>query len=152
MNGYPSGLKEAKDLLAFCSRELKMAPEEAEDFTEEAWNTFNRGEMLSDAMHLAEEMGLPIRSRTALNHLAGLLAALSNHTCMFYNRGYSPLALKEKVSGGPQAGPAPFASYASGTGPEPEMFMKPSGKIYPNDPCPCGSGKKYKKCCGRNRQ
>ena len=24
-------------------------------------------------------------------------------------------------------------------------------KIYPNDPCPCGSGKKYKNCCGRNR-
>ena len=23
-------------------------------------------------------------------------------------------------------------------------------KIYPNDPCPCGSGKKYMKCCGRN--
>ena len=22
-------------------------------------------------------------------------------------------------------------------------------KIYPNDPCPCGSGLKYKKCCGR---
>lgn len=26
----------------------------------------------------------------------------------------------------------------------------PAGrKIYPNEPCPCGSGKKYKKCCGR---
>ena len=24
-----------------------------------------------------------------------------------------------------------------------------SEKIYPNDPCPCGSGKKYKNCCGR---
>ncbi len=24
-------------------------------------------------------------------------------------------------------------------------------RIYPNDPCPCGSGKKYKKCCGRNK-
>ena len=23
-------------------------------------------------------------------------------------------------------------------------------KIFPNDPCPCGSGKKYKKCCGKN--
>ena len=22
-------------------------------------------------------------------------------------------------------------------------------KVYPNDPCPCGSGKKYKQCCGR---
>lgn len=24
-------------------------------------------------------------------------------------------------------------------------------RIYPNDPCPCGSGKKYKKCCGKNK-
>ena len=23
-------------------------------------------------------------------------------------------------------------------------------KVYPNEPCPCGSGKKYKKCCGKN--
>ncbi|NBJ94665.1 SEC-C metal-binding domain-containing protein [Parablautia muri] len=27
-------------------------------------------------------------------------------------------------------------------------IVKPD-KVYPNDPCPCGSGKKYKKCCGR---
>ena len=26
--------------------------------------------------------------------------------------------------------------------------VKPD-KIYPNDPCPCGSGRKYKKCCGK---
>lgn len=24
-------------------------------------------------------------------------------------------------------------------------------KVYPNDPCPCGSGKKYKHCCGKNK-
>ena len=28
-------------------------------------------------------------------------------------------------------------------------IRKPA-KVYPNDPCPCGSGKKYKKCCGKN--
>ena len=28
--------------------------------------------------------------------------------------------------------------------------VKPK-KVFPNDPCPCGSGKKYKKCCGRNK-
>ena len=28
---------------------------------------------------------------------------------------------------------------------------KAAAKIYPNDPCPCGSGKKYKNCCGRNK-
>nr|WP_243131037.1 SEC-C metal-binding domain-containing protein [Dorea formicigenerans] len=24
-------------------------------------------------------------------------------------------------------------------------------KVYPNDPCPCGSGEKYKKCCGKKQ-
>ncbi len=27
--------------------------------------------------------------------------------------------------------------------------VKKEARIYPNDPCPCGSGKKYKQCCGR---
>ena len=31
---------------------------------------------------------------------------------------------------------------------QPKPIEKPK-KIYPNDPCPCGSGKKYKKCCGK---
>ena len=28
-------------------------------------------------------------------------------------------------------------------------YTRASKKIGPNDPCPCGSGKKYKKCCGK---
>lgn len=28
-------------------------------------------------------------------------------------------------------------------------YQRSEKKIYPNDPCPCGSGKKYKQCCGR---
>lgn len=35
-----------------------------------------------------------------------------------------------------------------------EIVMEPlvkKEKIYPNDLCPCGSGKKYKKCCGRSK-
>ena len=28
--------------------------------------------------------------------------------------------------------------------------VKREVKVYPNDPCPCGSGKKFKQCCGRN--
>lgn len=28
-------------------------------------------------------------------------------------------------------------------------FIRESPKIGRNDPCPCGSGKKYKKCCGK---
>ena len=37
---------------------------------------------------------------------------------------------------------------------EPEPYIPPTPYIAPpktgrNEPCPCGSGKKYKKCCGR---
>lgn len=30
-----------------------------------------------------------------------------------------------------------------------QQVQKLSVKVGRNDPCPCGSGKKYKKCCGR---
>lgn len=33
---------------------------------------------------------------------------------------------------------------ASGT------IRRETRKVYPNDSCPCGSGKKFKKCCGKN--
>ena len=42
-------------------------------------------------------------------------------------------------------------SYFWGDGESKSMPVIKGKKIYPNEPCPCGSGKKYKKCCGRNR-
>ena len=32
-----------------------------------------------------------------------------------------------------------------------ENVVRKQKKIYPNDPCPCGSGRKYKKCCYKNK-
>lgn len=32
-----------------------------------------------------------------------------------------------------------------------QPVRRKEGKVYPNDPCPCGSGKKYKQCCGRKK-
>ncbi len=40
----------------------------------------------------------------------------------------------------------------TGTNKDDSLGKKPVKKevrVYPNDPCPCGSGKKYKQCCGR---
>jgi hypothetical protein len=42
----------------------------------------------------------------------------------------------------------PFASNFSGYNPTLPYVREP--KIGRNDACPCGSGKKYKKCCGKN--
>ena len=32
-----------------------------------------------------------------------------------------------------------------------QPVRRKEGKVYPNDPCPCGSDKKYKQCCGRKK-
>ncbi|MEO0185964.1 MAG: SEC-C metal-binding domain-containing protein [candidate division WOR-3 bacterium] len=34
---------------------------------------------------------------------------------------------------------------------EKKQSVKETPKVGRNDPCPCGSGKKYKKCCGKNK-
>mgnify|MGYP006273668319 CR=1 FL=1 len=43
-----------------------------------------------------------------------------------------------------------YAGGGDGTGSaKPETVKRKSPKVGRNDPCPCGSGKKYKKCCGK---
>ncbi len=37
-------------------------------------------------------------------------------------------------------------------GGKPQPVVKKDKKVGRNDPCPCGSGKKYKKCCGANEE
>ncbi|MCY3928778.1 MAG: SEC-C metal-binding domain-containing protein [Acidobacteria bacterium] len=57
-------------------------------------------------------------------------------------------------AGGP-AGPAP-AGFPPSQGPagpparpqKPRTVVRSQAKVGRNAPCPCGSGKKYKKCCG----
>ncbi|HOW60099.1 MAG TPA: SEC-C metal-binding domain-containing protein, partial [Candidatus Omnitrophota bacterium] len=37
----------------------------------------------------------------------------------------------------------------NGEAPAPQKPIINNDKVGRNDPCPCGSGKKYKKCCGK---
>jgi hypothetical protein len=55
----------------------------------------------------------------------------------------------------PSATPSAFAKAAQpkeaeGGGDEVQTFKREGKKVGRNDPCPCGSGKKYKKCHGGN--
>lgn len=50
-------------------------------------------------------------------------------------------------------GKTPAQMLAGASGPMPgkvETFRREEPRVGRNDPCPCGSGKKYKKCCGRD--
>lgn len=63
----------------------------------------------------------------------GRVMALVNALPDWWNNGWPPDELHERATGR-------------------KVFRNPDGtpmKVGRNDPCPCGSGKKYKKCCGR---
>ena len=45
---------------------------------------------------------------------------------------------------------APKREQVLNEGPKRHTLQRKVNKVGPNDPCPCGSGKKYKKCCGAN--
>lgn len=65
--------------------------------------------------------------------VVGRLTALANALPCWANNGWSPMALHERAVGH-------------------RVFLNPDStvmRVGRNDPCPCGSGKKYKKCCGR---
>ncbi len=60
-------------------------------------------------------------------------------------------AIERKAVAGP--GKEGFASDNAGeekkeTKPKPQSYTRQGAKVGRNDPCPCGSGKKYKNCCG----
>ena len=56
--------------------------------------------------------------------------------------------IKDKISGGHGA-PAE-ASNEKSAAVEKAKPIRVGPKVGRNDPCPCGSGKKYKQCCGKN--
>jgi hypothetical protein len=71
------------------------------------------------------------------NKLLCLLTDLSNHTIKWVYKGNTPVAI-----GKLNAYPNPLVG-------KNVPIVKDEPKVYPNDPCPCGSGKKYKKCCAK---
>jgi len=77
--------------------------------------------------------------------LTGLVAEVLNHSRMWELKGHTPYELlpeEQKRRHADTTLNSPQVSAAS------VCSIRTGAKIGRNDPCPCGSGKKYKKCCG----
>jgi preprotein translocase subunit SecA len=55
-----------------------------------------------------------------------------------------------KITGTSGGGAAPAGPAKASSVRPAGVTVKKQEKVGRNDPCPCGSGKKYKKCCGAN--
>ena len=128
----------------------------------------------SEAIMMIVQQAGTFKSLEEINAFTRKVTDFTNRINMRVRRGWQPeeLAKRMKPSGPLQIvpGSSKMAEMLKEAAPELEQmgakvrfnanaghFVKMNAygeeqvvKVYPNDPCPCGSGKKYKKCHGRN--
>jgi preprotein translocase subunit SecA len=108
-------------------------------------------EFKSEAFRVFDEMMVAIKTEICHNVFLGHSSreALERFRLRIANRGNQ--AIHEDVDAfggaGPQGGSDMVAEAAAEI--EKAQPIQSGPKVGRNDPCPCGSGKKYKKCCGR---
>ena len=149
-HGYPSQDVSYRKLASFLRDELHISEEKIEELLYIVYKEFSMDGMLSDIMEEFKKRDIVFDSDRQMERFAPIMMEVNNNTRMLDFRGYTP----NEVSRAEQAAaPAPVAPAMPSFVPmanTPAVNMQPKKKVYPNDPCPCGSGKKYKKCCGRN--
>lgn len=119
--GYEESSLAYKKLQAFFRKKLDLPYEQAVSWCLQVWANSYEGDSPADVISKMTEADIMFKNEKQMNEFVGLLMDAHNNTRLKENRGHKP----------------------------DELIRREFTEIYPNDPCPCGSGKKYKKCCGR---
>ncbi|MFS0784554.1 SEC-C metal-binding domain-containing protein [Bacillus sp. 1P06AnD] len=119
---------QVQELQNFIRNSYELEPGLIEELIQEALIKIQNDEPLSDVVgFFAQYMDFP--SSDDVQTFAAYLINVMNHTRLWVLKGHAPVEL---------------APAKQGTAPQAK-----SDKVGRNEPCPCGSGKKYKKCCGK---
>lgn len=143
--------KYMEDLCVFIYYQLEVEQQDAEELCRYTQYVFRTGGAVEDVIEFMEDNEL-LELPGEVCQIKKLLTAVWAHTRKRENRGNLPDGVSSE-------GTLSINKRDSGSS---ILFNKPKEtivkfpvdlkkKIYPNDPCPCGSGKKYKKCCGKNK-
>lgn len=179
--GYEASSVAYKKLETFFMKKLSLTYEQAVSWCLQVWANSYEGESPAVVINKMTDANVVFDSNELIEELMGLLMSAHNNTRMKENRGHKPneLARREFTGGMPTIVPKSSHAAAILKDAAPQLqamgipfdlnegadiiqtTIFPNGlngetitsekKVYPNDPCPCGSGKKYKKCCGRNK-
>ena len=120
-----------KELAQFFMRESGLEVLQAADVVGEIIILLQNGETISAAVNYVNDMGL-LKEAEQYKMLMYLLSNLNNTTRLWFIKGHTPNELAKQAENFGKI--VPFADVRR-------------QKVGRNDPCPCGSGKKYKNCC-----
>ena len=171
-NGYPAGQAEFRELGRMMMEWGGVESGDVATYLFPVWKRLQNGADLEELMDSLG--GLAGEEEERCYRIVSLVQNLNNRTRLRSNRGHTAEEIflqrqEKRETAGPltvapgSAAAADLLEAASdelaGMGIRVDLESHASQavqkdgkvpKIYPNDPCPCGSGKKYKKCCGRN--
>lgn len=143
--------KEYNDLLKYVTKNIFDGDkEEAEMLVENIQDCCQQDFSPAEIFDLFNDRDISFKDEKQVNDVIQLIMDLANHTRIWENNGFTPNEIFELMEK-PNLRPLPKSDFMGGS--RPNLVSIPGGKskkIGRNDPCPCGSGKKYKKCCGKN--
>lgn len=158
---YRASTQAYKKLENFFVQKLSLTYEQAVTFCGILNDIANSDESPNEYFKIIESANI-IETEEQLRELVDLVMNAHNFTRMKTNRGNTPLELAKRAPRAPRPTIVPGSTNSAKMLDEAANHLKKMGvrvdlsedivggkKVYPNDPCPCGSGKKYGKCCGR---
>lgn len=130
----------------FLLQHYELAREEADEIAEQCTHIIQSNGKPGEIMeYLGQVLEFP--SFEFVQQLTAEVVQLSNNTRLWVLKGHTPAEVFQEEKQHLRPLPAmPFSAVDSGTK---VVNMRTRTKVGRNDPCPCGSGKKFKKCCGK---
>ena len=135
-------------LYNYIAKNITDAPEMLEDLMEDIHLTCALDFSIDSAMDEFNRRNIEFESEAQAIETIQLIVGLANNTRTWENRGHTPNEIFNLVEK-PALMPLPKDQWPGfdDMAPLGGIGKVASGKIGRNDPCPCGSGKKYKRCC-----
>ncbi|MGP0584212.1 SEC-C metal-binding domain-containing protein [Paenibacillus timonensis] len=129
-------------LREFVTKEFRLDPESTEYLVDDIQLACSMEASLEDLLYEFERRDLDFTSQKQAQQTVALITDVYDHTRMWSNAGHTldELRQMQEMSGGQSATPSIRGHIVQ---------QVRSNKIGRNEPCPCGSGLKYKKCCGK---
>jgi hypothetical protein len=125
--------EELYDLYSLLGSVYKLEDELVIDVCGYIEENIRLGCRMQDIFDVLNKAGVTFDTKKEIEEMTAVLSNLWNNTRMITNLGFTPnelVSINNKMSNNNLI-----------------PFKKDEQKVYPNDPCPCGSGKKYKLCC-----
>ncbi|UNC93526.1 YecA family protein [Candidatus Contubernalis alkaliaceticus] len=150
---YSEKPKEYYALVEYAAKNLFHGDEyQAEVLTDNFHGVCQFAFSINNVFEIFNLQKVNFKNEQQVSEVMELLMDLANNTRLWENNGHTPNEIFSKMEK-PHLRPLPkggFPDFHADTMDRPKLRSIPGGaskKVGRNDPCPCGSGKKYKKCC-----